>query len=310
MIFLTILFSVDFGKMREYEKKALDGETRINKETETKKDSRGKVIDLVLPVIALIILSVVSMLYTGSYFEGEISIGEAFANCDAIRGLSMGAVYTTAVVCILYLPRKVITLKEFLDGLVEGFKNMVPAALILIFAWTLSGICGGDYLDAGGFVADTVSKYSVSLNIMPTLFFIIALLLSFSTGTSWGTFAILLPITISVFRDQFVTLMIITTAAVLGGSVCGDHISPISDTTILSSTGADCNHINHVTTQMQYGLVVAGISLISYLVSGFTENIVTGFITGFIILIIFIFSVKSYYYKREAGKNKLTLYKG
>lgn len=239
------------------------------------------------------------MLYTGGFFDGEMSIGDAFANCDAILGLAMGAAYTVIFVALLYLPRKIVTPKEFLDGLVQGFINMVPATLILTFAWTLSGICGGDYLNAGGFVADVVNKYSISLNLMPAIFFVIASLLAFSTGTSWGTFAILLPITVSVFDDQLLPLTAITTAAVLGGSVCGDHISPISDTTILSSTGAGCSHINHVSTQMQYGLVVAAMSVVSYLVGGFTESTAAGFVTGFAVLIVFVLGAKKFYSAKE-----------
>ena len=149
---------------------------------------------------------------------------------------------------------------------------MVPATLILTFAWTLSGICGADYLNAGGFVARAVSEHSVPFVIMPALFFVISLLLAFSTGTSWGTFAILLPITVAIFGDVDSTLMIMTAAAVLGGSVCGDNISPISDTTILSSTGAGCDHINHVSTQLQYGVLAAVAAVIAYVVGGMTEN--------------------------------------
>ncbi len=295
MILLTVLFNADFGKMREFEKKAIDGGTNFtaNEDAETKRN--GKVIDLILPVIFLIAFSIVSMLYTGGLFEGNVSIGDAFANCDAILGLAMGAAYSVIFVALLYLPRKIVTPKEFLDGLVQGFINMVPATLILTFAWTLSGICGTDYLNAGGFVASVVEKYSVPLNMMPAIFFVVALLLAFSTGTSWGTFAILLPITVSVFGDQLLPLTAITTAAVLGGSVCGDHISPISDTTILSSTGAGCSHINHVATQMQYGIVVAIISVISYVISGWTEMVALGLGVGVVLLIGFIVMVKQYY---------------
>ena len=295
MILLTVLFNADFGKMREFEKKAIDGGTNFtaNEDAETKRN--GKVIDLILPVIFLIAFSIVSMLYTGGLFEGNVSIGDAFANCDAILGLAMGAAYSVIFVTLLYLPRKIVTPKEFLDGLVQGFINMVPATLILTFAWTLSGICGTDYLNAGGFVASVVEKYSVPLNMMPAIFFVVALLLAFSTGTSWGTFAILLPITVSVFGDQLLPLTAITTAAVLGGSVCGDHISPISDTTILSSTGAGCSHINHVATQMQYGIVVAIISVISYVISGWTEMVALGLGVGVVLLIGFIVMVKQYY---------------
>ena len=204
----------------------------------------------------------------------------------------MGALYTVAFLAILYLPRKIVTPKQFWDGLVEGFKNMVPATLILVFAWTLSGVCGGDYLNAGGFVTNVVEKYSITLNMMPAIFFVVALLLAFSTGTSWGTFAILLPITVSVFGDQMTSLMVMTTAAVLGGSVCGDHISPISDTTILSSTGAECNHINHVESQMQYGLLVAAVSFICYVIGGLMSNQLVAFALGIILLLIIVIMVK------------------
>ena len=299
MVLLTILMSVDFGKMREYERKAINGELEVSDESTVSTDRHGKVIDLLLPVIVLIVLSIVSMLYTGGFFNDGISIGDAFANCDAILGLAMGAAFSVVFLALLYLPRKIVTPKEFVDGLVQGFINMVPATLILTFAWTLSGICGGDYLNAGGFVAGMVEKYSISLNLMPAIFFVIALLLAFSTGTSWGTFAILLPITVSVFGDQLLPLTAITTAAVLGGSVCGDHISPISDTTILSSTGAGCSHINHVSTQMQYGLVVAVISVISYFVSGLTESAVVGFVTGIVVLVAFIVVIARYYKRKE-----------
>ena len=290
MILLTIIFSLDFGKMREFERKALNEELVLTDESCS--DHHGKVIDLLLPVIALIAFSIISMLYTGGFFAGGISIGDAFANCDAILGLAMGAAFSVVFVALLYLLRKIVTSKEFVDGLVQGFINMVPATLILTFAWTLSGICGGDYLNAGGFVAAMVEKYSISFSFMPAIFFIIALLLAFSTGTSWGTFAILLPITVSVFGDELLPLTAITTAAVLGGAVCGDHISPISDTTILSSTGAGCKHINHVSTQMQYGLIVAVLSVLCYLISGFTQNGWIGFIAGFVMLVVFVIVMK------------------
>lgn len=290
MILLTIIFSLDFGKMREFERKALNEELVLTDESCS--DHHGKVIDLLLPVIALIAFSIISMLYTGGFFAGGISIGDAFANCDAILGLAMGAAFSVVFVALLYLLRKIVTSKEFVDGLVQGFINMVPATLILTFAWTLSGICGGDYLNAGGFVTAMVEKYSISFSFMPAIFFIIALLLAFSTGTSWGTFAILLPITVSVFGDELLPLTAITTAAVLGGAVCGDHISPISDTTILSSTGAGCKHINHVSTQMQYGLIVAVLSVLCYLISGFTQNGWIGFIAGFVMLVVFVIVMK------------------
>lgn len=296
LIILTIWLSVDFGKMRKFEIETLYSK-REQEETEIAKGGgQGKVFDLLFPVVALISFSIISMLYTGGLFSGETShIGEAFANCDAITGLAMGALYTVTFLALLYLPRKIVTPAQFLEGLVEGFKNMVPASLILVFAWTLSGICGSEYLDAGGFVANFVEKYSVSFALMPGIFFVIALLLAFSTGTSWGTFAILLPITVSVFGNQETFLMVMTTAAVLGGSVCGDHISPISDTTILSSTGAGCDHIKHVESQMQYGILVAIVTFICYVIGGFLENKTIGLVSGFIVLLIVVMILRQYY---------------
>ena len=285
-ILITTLLAVDFGKMKQFEL-AVQKEPIADAVFTENKEYRGKVIDLILPVVGIIAFSIVSMLYTGGYFEGGISIGEAFANCDAIMGLAMGALYTVLFLALLYLPRKIVTPKEFLDGLVEGFKNMVPAALILVLAWTLSGICGGDYLNAGGFVASIVESYHISMTFMPAIFFVVAVLLAFSTGTSWGTFAILLPITVSVFSDQMTTMMVMTTAAVLGGSVCGDHLSPISDTTILSSTGAGCDHINHVESQIQYGGVVAIVTFSSYLLAGVLRYQLVGMMVGLVGLIAF-----------------------
>ncbi len=298
LIILTTILAADFGKMRRYEMSfnPADYETTEVKE---EKEHKGKVIDLLLPIIALILFSIIAMLYTGGLFSGETStIGDAFANCDAITALAMGAFYTVVFVAILYLPRKIVSPKQFLDGLVEGFKNMVPATLILILAWSLSGICGGEYLDAGGFVAGVVDEYRISLTFMPAVFFVISLLLAFSTGTSWGTFAIMIPIVVSVFGDQASEVMSMTVAAILGGSVCGDHLSPISDTTILSSAGAECNHINHVDSQLQYGGVVAVCTFICYIIGSATKNSWIPLIVGIAMLLIFTLIIKKYY----AGK--------
>ena len=289
LILITTCFNVDFGKMRKFEMIAMSrsDEDPLNQNMSTTKEGNGKVIDLILPVVGIIVFSIISMLYTGGFYEGGITVGDALANCDAILGLAMGALYTVLFLAILYLPRRIVSPKQYLDGLVEGFKNMVPATLILTLAWTLSGVCGGDYLNAGGFVANMVNAHSIPMSFMPAIFFVVALLLAFSTGTSWGTFAILLPITASVFGDQMSSLMVMTTAAVLGGSVCGDHISPISDTTILSSTGAECNHLNHVESQMQYGLLVAAVSFVAYVVAGITGIEWMGLVLGVVAFVAF-----------------------
>ena len=269
-------------------------------EEETQTEGKGRVIDLILPVAALIVFSIICMLYTGGLFSGDASgIGDAFANCDAISALAMGALFTVLFLAILYLPRKIVTPKVFLDGLVEGFKHMVPATLILVLAWTLGGICGAGYLDAGGFVSQFVSQNNISLNFVPVLFFLIALVLAFSTGTSWGTFAILIPIAVAVFQDEMTPLMIMTTAAVLGGGVCGDHLSPISDTTILSSTGAGCDHIKHVETQLPYGLLVAFMTALCYLLSGVLHvNVWLTLLIGVGGLLAFVVLTRIYYAKK------------
>ena len=292
MVLGTIIFNMDFGKMRKRELEAQnrnletpEDDIRIyENDSEDIENNRSGVIDLILPVIGIIVFSIIAMLYTGGFFEGGISIPAAFADCDAVTGLAVGSLYTVLLVAVLYLPRKIVTPKEYLDGLVEGFKKMVPATLILTLAWSLGGICGGDYLNAGGFVGETVAKYSLPMELMPFLFFLISVLLAFSTGTSWGTFGILLPIALAVFGNDVNTLAVMTTAAVLSGSVCGDHLSPISDTTILSSTAAECEHYQHFITQVEYGLVTAIISSIGFLVAGMTGNIAAGFAVGVILL--------------------------
>ena len=247
------------------------------------RDRKGRVFDLVIPIITLIVLCIAAMLYTGGILEGK-SIAGAFADCDSSLSLVLGSFFTIVLVFLLYIPRRVISFSEFAASLVEGFKAMVPAILILTLAWTLSGVCGEDYLNAGGFVSQVVNGNQMAHTLMPGIFFLIALGLAFATGTSWGTFGILIPITIAIFGDMGGQVMVLTVAAVLAGAVCGDHISPISDTTILASTGANCNHIEHVSTQMPYALLVAACCLIGYLVAGFTSNGWLGLGVGFVLL--------------------------
>ena len=232
---------------------------------------KGRVFDLVIPIVSLIVLCIAAMLYTGGILEGA-NIIDAFANCDSSLSLAFGSCFTILVIFLLYIPRKVITFREFAQSLVDGFKAMVPAILILTFAWTLSGICGESYLNAGGFVAKFVQDTALATAILPAAFFLIALGLAFATGTSWGTFGILIPIAIAIFGGVESQLLILTVASILAGAVCGDHISPISDTTILASTGAECNHIEHVSTQLPYALLVAGCCFVGYLIAGFSNN--------------------------------------
>ena len=298
MVVMVIILNLDFGKMRKFE---MDAPYNLDIEVEENtydSDSRAKVIDLILPVLFLILSCIGCMLYTGGLFSGS-GLLEAFMNCNAILSLCMGTFITMLFVLVLYIPRKVMTFNKYMDALIEGFKNMVPSIVILGLAWSLGSVCGSDYLNAGAYLESIVDKYNIAFGIMPLIFFILAAFFAFSTGTSWGTFVILVPMCINLFNSVESELMVITIASILGGSVCGDHLSPISDTTILSSTGAGCNHINHVQSQFFYGLFVAGFSSIGYIVAGFMENKLIGLGVSVGLLFIGLGLLKGYYIYKE-----------
>ena len=244
--------------------------TMINNKNNRNIDvSNGKVIDLVLPVLVLIGTAIGAMIYTG-FLGGATDVVTAFAGCDAETSLIFATLITVMFMLVLYLPRKVITFKGFMDSFVEGFKMMIPAIGILIFAWSLKGM--GDALEIASFVENLVGSNASASVLLPAILFLVAIFLSFSTGTSWGTFAILVPIAIAMFPGaDNMQMMIIAVASVLSGAVCGDHVSPISDTTIMSSAGAQCHHIDHVSTQMQYAIVVAVVCVFGYLIAGFVQ---------------------------------------
>ncbi len=287
MIIFLIVTGFDFAKMRKNEIAALKGdlyagETDLPTEDveNMKVNDKGKVLDLVLPVVVLIVSCVCSMIYTG-YFptldttnpNPEVTnVALAFANCNSGLSLAIGSTIAVIFTALLYLPRKLITFRDFTDSFVQGFKSMVPAILILTFAWTISAIIGADGLDAPGFVKSVVQSDSMALGIMPPVFFLIAMGVSFATGTSWGTFGILIPIATAVLGAGQTTPTILCISATLAGAVVGDHISPISDTTILASSGAKCNHVDHVKTQMPYALLVALVCFITYIVLGFVAQ--------------------------------------
>ena len=276
---LTLLFMVvltatntDFGAMAKYNAAIKNGKEELSAgEENIAITGKGKVKDLILPIACLIILCISAMLYTGGILDGA-GIAEAFANCDSSLSLVLGSFFTLVFVFFFYLLRKIITFKEFCDSFVQGFKAMTPAIMILCLAWTLSGICSADYLALGDFVGNAVAGNALIGVLLPALFFAVALGLAFATGTSWGTFGIMIPIVVDVIGTGNVSLLAMNVAAVLAGAVCGDHISPISDTTILASAGAQCNHINHVSTQIPYAMTVAACCLAGYLVGGITEN--------------------------------------
>ena len=275
MIITISLLRFDYGPMKKHELNAINGDLfttgKEENETEAAPSSvkKGKVLDLVLPVVVLIVCCVIGMVYTGGFFEG-VDFITAFSNCDASVGLVLGSFIALAFTFIYYLATRRLTFKELTASFTEGFKAMVPAIMILTFAWTLSGIT----MDLGAkvFVAEFVRANAAGLTwLLPAIVFMIAVGLAFSTGTSWGTFGILLPIVCAVFPGGG-ELMIISISACLAGAVCGDHCSPISDTTIMASAGAQCNHINHVSTQLPYVLTVAAVSFFAFLLAGLVKN--------------------------------------
>ena len=298
---VTVLLRLDFFKMKRNQKIAastgdlLAGETDLpTKDVEADDKVKGKVINLVFPIVTLIICCVGAMIYNGFYYNWDTGvIGtelqsanalEAFSNCDAGSALAMGSFVALVITIVFYLCTKAISFKGSMESIVDGFKSMVPAILILTFAWTLGGIMGakGEGLDEAGkavldgtlnakaFVQANITADSMALGVIPFVFFIIACLLSFATGTSWGTFGVLIPISTAVMSaSSSEGLFFLTMSAVLAGAVYGDHVSPISDTTIMASSGAQCNHIDHVKTQLPYATIVALISGLVYLAMGF-----------------------------------------
>ena len=294
IIFMVILIgkNFDYSAMAKYHADLVGKkEETADGDEEIKIIGNGKVIDLILPIIVLIVLCISAMLYTGGILDG-VGVAAAFADCDSSLSLVLGSFFTLVFIFFFYLLRKIITFGQFCESFVQGFKAMTPAIMILSLAWTLSGICSSDYLALGNFVGDVVSGNAVIGVLLPALFFAVAIGLSFSTGTSWGTFGIMIPIVTAVINTNNVSLLALNVAAVLAGAVCGDHISPISDTTILASAGAQCNHINHVSTQIPYAMTVAGCCLVGYLIGGFTGNgwlaLIVGIILELIVLAVLI----------------------
>ncbi len=293
MVFTFCYLKLDFGKMKKNELIAETTGDLNAGETDLASDSdasivanvKGKVQHLIIPVIILIACCVGGMIYSGYFYNWDTglygtelqsaSVIEAFANCDAGSSLAIGSTIALVLVSIYYMLTKVLSFKEISDSFTQGFKAMVPAILILTFAWSISGIMGakGGYLDARSFVETNMNLIPASVQaFFPVLFFALACVIAFSTGTSWGTFGVLVPIAVTVLGGSG-TLVYITVSATLGGAVFGDHVSPISDTTILASTGGSCNHLDHVKTQFPYALLIAVIAAISYLIAGLLSTL-------------------------------------
>lgn len=317
--FLTILMVIfisvsdtDYGPMKIHEDNAKNGDIFTTKNNTYKQDAqpvteRGRVIDLILPVAVLIVFCVVGMIYTGGFFSGTDFV-TAFANCDAAYGLSLGSISALIVIIAYYMLRRVLKFNECMDSIAAGFKQMVPAILILTFAWTLKTMT--NHLEAGAFVSGVVQSATALSVLLPVILFVVAIGLAFATGTSWGTFGILIPIVTSVFDAELAnvsqtgeipSMVIICISACLAGAVCGDHCSPISDTTIMASTGAQCDHVNHVSTQLPYALTVAAVCVVGYLLSGFVHNvfIVLGFSAALMLAVLFAIR---FFVKRKEGR--------
>ena len=288
MVTLVVL-QVDFGPMAKHEANAQKGDlftTGDRPYAEAKQDvikGKGKVIDLVFPILVLIISCIIGMIYTGGFFDGTGFV-DAFAGSDASIGLMLGSFFALIITICFYSIRRVLSFTDCCSSIPEGFKAMVPAILILTFAWTLKTMT--ESLGAKEFVAGLVGGVSGPLfGLFPAIIFLVGAFLAFATGTSWGTFGILIPIVVNIFSGTNHTMMIISISACMAGAVCGDHCSPISDTTIMASAGAQCNHMNHVSTQLPYAVLVAGISCLTYIIAGFVRNPVVPFIIGVLILI-------------------------
>ncbi len=286
MVFSLCFLKFDFGKMKRNETLAettgdlFAGETEgIETSNEIKANPKGKVRHLIIPVIVLIICCIGGMLYTGFFYNWDTGLIdtelqsanmiEAFSNCDAGMSLAIGSTIALIVIALYYMIARVVSFKEITGSFTEGFKAMVPAILILTFAWSISGIMGakGGYLDAKAFVEANLANSAFPQFLFPAIFFVLAGAIAFATGTSWGTFGVLVPIAVTILGGSG-TMAIMTVSATLGGAVFGDHISPISDTTILASAGAQCNHVDHVKTQLPYAALVAGIAAVTYVIAG------------------------------------------
>lgn len=302
MILVTVM-KFDFGPMRKHEDNAINGDIYTtpdrpyaNVQNEEIKGN-GTLIDLVLPVVVLIILCALGMLYTGGFFSGENFV-VAFSNSDASVGLSSGSVIALILAVAFYSLRKVISFTDCMACIPEGFKAMVPPILILTFAWSLKAMT--DSLGAAPYVANFVEQSAGSfVNFLPGIIFLIGVALAFATGTSWGTFGILIPIVVAIFEKTDPTMMIISISACMAGAVCGDHCSPISDTTIMASAGAQCNHINHVNTQLPYALTVAGVSFVSYIIAGFVKSAAIALPIAFALMLGTLFVLRMKYGKEK-----------
>ena len=291
-IIAITLMKFDYGPMKLHEANALKGDLftsgKVEEDEEKQISTKGKVIDLVLPVVVLIAVCVLALIYVGGFFDGADFI-TAFGDTDATVGLPWGGIVVLVLTIIYMLCRRIINLKEAMDCIPKGFNAMVPAILILTLATALKNMTG--LLGSDAFVEELMADAGALRNFLPAIIFVVAVVIAFATGTSWGTFGILIPIVLGIFPEGS-EICIIGMSACLAGAVCGDHCSPISDTTIMSSAGAQCNHINHVSTQLPYAITVAVISFVMYIFAGFVQNAVISLAVGLVLTVATLFVIK------------------
>ena len=292
-----VLMKTEFGAMKTHEINALNGDLYTtsarpyeNATDDETPNPRGRVIDLVIPIVVLVICCVISMIYTGGFFSGTDFV-TAFSQSDASVGLAMGSAFGLVFAIIFYMIRRVINFRDCMGCIPEGFKAMVPAIMILTFAWTLKAMT--DSLGAAVFVEEAMRSVAGGIEvILPAIIFLVGCGLAFATGTSWGTFGILIPIVVAVFEKSSPEMMIISMSACMAGAVCGDHCSPISDTTIMASAGAQCDHVTHVSTQLPYAIVAAAVSFVTYIVAGFVKTAWIALPVGIVLMLIVLFVIK------------------
>ena len=292
-----VLMKTEFGAMRTHEINALNGDLYTtsarpyeNATDDETPNPRGKVIDLVIPIVMLVICCVISMIYTGGFFSGTDFV-TAFSQSDASTGLAMGSAFGLVFAIIFYMIRRVVNFRDCMGCIPEGFKAMVPAIMILTFAWTLKAMT--DSLGAAVFVEEAMRSVAGGIEvILPAIIFLVGCGLAFATGTSWGTFGILIPIVVAVFEKSSPEMMIISMSACMAGAVCGDHCSPISDTTIMASAGAQGDHVTHVSTQLPYAILAAAVSFVTYIVAGFVKTAWIALPVGIVLMLIVLFVIK------------------
>ena len=303
-MFFFALTGFDFGSMRKHEENAIEGDLftsggPVGSDEFKNANPKGRVYDLIIPVVVLVAACIVGMIYSGGFFGADKpGFIKAFSDSDASVGLVYGSAFAIVFAIVYFLCRRVISFKDCMDSLPEGFKAMVPAILILCFAWTLKAMT--DSLGAKVFISQIINGPAAGLqDFLPAIIFLIAIVLAFSTGTSWGTFGILIPIVLAAAPSPEST--IISVSACMAGAVCGDHCSPISDTTIMASAGAGCNHVNHVNTQLPYALLVAAVSFVAYIVAPFLKTWYAALPVAIVLMLAVLFGMRAIIGKRKAA---------